>query len=542
MTLLAVPIRVRSADQALKDIVKAAESGADMVELRVDTFTESPDQLIELVGQSAVPCIVTCRDKREGGEYTGGAAGLIALLDPLVRAANRPAYVDIELASYTGSDELRQWAASVMANDDKPGDGPGLILSVHDFDRRPHDLLRKLEAMAGDSLCRVIKTAWQARSLRDNIESFEVISHQYKPTIALCMGEFGLPSRVLAKKFGALLTFAALDEPLATAPGQPTLADLKNVYRWDRLDRQTRVYGVIGYPVGHSMSPAIHNAGFDAAGYNGVYLPMPIPPEYEHFKATVGQWLETAPLHFRGASVTIPHKQNLLRFVKEQNGFVEPLADQIGAANTLALLDQGDGDHLFAYNTDYAAALDAVCDGLAIDRHELAGRKVAVIGAGGAGRAIVTGFAHYGADVTLYNRTLEKAEAIAAGFNGKTAWGDKPGRVRAAAMDKLRQSKCEIYINCTPIGMSPNTIDTPMPSEIGSRNFNPDVVVFDTIYNPVETRLIREAKEAGCTAITGDEMFIRQAAAQFELWTNQAAPREVFRKILHEKLHSAPRG
>jgi 3-dehydroquinate dehydratase/shikimate dehydrogenase len=162
---------------------------------------------------------------------------------------------------------------------------------------------------------------------------------------------------VLAKKAGALLTFAALDAGSATAPGQPTVEQLKTLYRWDALTAATRVYGVIGYPVGHSMSPAIHNAGFDAIGYDGVYLPLPIPPEYEHLKATLIQWLDSEAMSFRGASVTLPHKEHLVRFVREQGGQVDALAARIGAANTL-LVEPGGA--LRCTNTDAPAAVDAL--------------------------------------------------------------------------------------------------------------------------------------------------------------------------------------
>ncbi len=223
--------------------------------------------------------------------------------------------------------------------------------------------------------------------MRDNLEAFEILRRKLKPTIALCMGEAGLASRVLAKKFGALLTFAALDPPsmaggpgMATAPGQPTIRDLKHLYRWDAIRPDTRVYGVIGHPVGHSLSPAFHNAGFDATGYDGVYLPLPIPPEYEHFKATLLSFLDYAPLHFRGASVTIPHKQNLLRLVQEQGGEIEPLAQRIGAANTLTV---GDDGRLHAGNTDYAALLDAVADRWQTDREGLRGKRVVVLARAG---------------------------------------------------------------------------------------------------------------------------------------------------------------
>jgi 3-dehydroquinate dehydratase/shikimate dehydrogenase len=384
-------------------------------------------------------------------------------------------------------------------------------------------------AMAEAEACRVIKVAWRARSLRDNVEAFELIRRRLKPTIALCMGEAGLPSRVLAKKFGALLTFACLDETTGTAPGQPTVEQLKNLYRWDAIGPDTRVYGVIGHPVGHSMSPPFHNAGFNATEYDGVYLPMPIPPEYEHFKATVLSWLDYEPLHFRGASVTIPHKQNLLRFVEEQGGEIEPLAAQIGAANTLTKRDDGSGGgSLYASNTDYAALLDAVTDAWSISREELAGQRVAVLGAGGAARAAVAAFTAYRSAVTVFNRTPGKAQTLADQFRGA-----------AAPLPDLDPFAFDLVINTTPVGMHPHIDDTPVGLKIENRKSkieNP--LVFDTIYNPLETRLLREAKAAGCATIPGTEMFVRQGAAQFQLWTGLEPPLDVFRRVLHERLVS----
>ena len=330
-------------------------------------------------------------------------------------------------------------------------------------------------------------------------------------------------SRVLAKKFGALLTFASIDHEHGTAPGQPTIAELKSLYRWDKLDKDTKVFGVIGDPVGHSMSPAIHNAGFDAVDYNGVYLPMRIPPEYEHFKATVGSFLAERSLDFKGASVTIPHKHNLLRFVEEMNGEIEPLASQIGAANTLTVHDDGS---LYASNTDYAAALDSVCSAMGIERDGLQDKQVAVLGAGGAARAVVAGFTHYGANVTIYNRTIDKANALAQSFNA-----------HSATLNEVNNASFDILINCTPIGMHPNEDATPydFTSHQQPATNNP-TVVFDTIYNPVETRLLCEAKAAGCVTVSGVEMFVRQAAAQFELWTGKQAPSERFRDVVLDRL------
>ncbi len=532
MTKLAVPIMVRSVARALADAVRAAELGADLVEFRIDTFAEHFSEVPQLVERSALPCILTCRPTWEGGHFAGSESERIDLYHLLAEKEVQPAYLDVELLAWQRSPALRNAVSAIV---DHPAQTrattTGLILSSHDFETRPRDLYQRIEAMTAATACRVMKLAWRARSLRDNLEAFEILTQHHKPTIALCMGDFGLPSRVLARKFGALLTFASLDAQLQSAPGQPTVHQIKSLYRWDALNAETRVYGVIGYPVGHSLSPHVHNAGFDAIDYNGVYLPMPIPPEYEHFKATVGAWLDLEPLHFRGASVTIPHKQNLLRFVRASGGVIEPLAEAIGAANTLTVADDGT---LHASNTDCAAARDAVCDDLGIAPAELKGMRVAVIGAGGAARAVVAGFAQHGATVVIYNRSVDKAEALANDMQQLPG----AGKVVPARLEKLCDSCCQIYINCTPIGMHPNVDASPIPQSNmpTGKGWGPGTVVFDTVYNPVETKLLREARAAGCVTIPGTEMFIRQAAMQFQTWTNTPAPLPTFRTTLETHL------
>lgn len=539
MTKLAVSLLVESLSAAHAQAAQAAERGADLVEYRIDLFTEELTALKALVERSPLPCILTCRPEWEGGEYSGDEESRRAVLVAAAEAG--PAYLDIELAAWTGDPELRRRLEPLL-------DGPkavtpssvGLILSTHDFQTRPADLLQRVEAMAATATARVAKLAYRARSLRDNIECFELLLAQHKPTVAIAMGEYGLASRVLAKKFGALLSFVGLDDRAVTAPGQVGLETMKSLYRWDRLRADTSVYGVIGWPVAHSMSPAIHNAGFDAVGYNGVYLPMPIPPEYEHFKATVGDWLNHAPLNFRGASVTIPHKENLIRYVKEVGGEVEPLSEAIGAANTLTVRDDGS---LYASNTDYAAAIDAVVEAMEISREQVADKRVAVIGAGGAARAIVAGFAGYGASVVVYNRTMERAAQLAEEFSNRPIVpGITPGDVTAAPLDELSDSYCNIYINCTPLGMHPHVDATPMPELANTRGVvdaamgSGPIVVFDTIYNPIRTRLIRDAEALSCHTISGIQMFVRQGAAQFTAWTGLPAPEDVFEKILRDRL------
>lgn len=526
-TKLAVSVAVRQREPALASAARAAERGADLIEWRVDAY-EGPDaDLAGLVDASPLPCIVTCRASDEGGQGDRRNADRAALLEVLCGGARQPAYIDVELAHYHQDLSLRRRVDTLV---DHPGQArpitTGLILSTHDFRGRPADLYQRLEAMTQASACRVMKFAYRARSLRDNLEAFELLRQRTKPMIALCMGEFGLPSRVLAGKFGGLLTFASLDAKQATAPGQPTLDDLKGLYRWDTVGPTTAVYGVIGWPVGHSLSPHLHNAAFADRGVNAVYLPMPIPPDWEHFKATVGACLADDALDFRGASVTIPHKEHLLRFVREQGGAIEPLSERIGAANTLA---RGDDAALTASNTDYAAALDAVCEAMGLARSELSTLRVAVIGAGGAARAIVAGFAEHGATVVVYNRTLERARELAEAFDGRN------GKVVAARLEKLCDSCCQVFINCTPVGMHPDVDATPIPDDRRPA-WTPGTVVFDTIYNPMQTRLLREARAAGCLTISGVEMFVRQAAAQFTQWTQMPAPLDVFRRVISDRL------
>ncbi len=276
----------------------------------------------------------------------------------------------------------------------------------------------------------------------------------------------------------------------------------------------TRVYGVIGDPVGHSKSPALHNAGFDATGHDGVYLPMPIPAGYEHLKATLSAWLDHESLHFRGASVTIPHKADLLRFAEERGAAIDPLAARIGAANTLVVADDGS---LAVRNTDCDAALAAVRGALGLDG--LDGKRIAVLGAGGVARAVVAGFADAGASVTVFNRTVERAQQLADAFG-----------CDAAPLADAPDAEADVWINATSIGME--TQDDPAPDASPLPRvptcWGPSTVVFDTVYTPPQTRLFRDAAAGGCVCVPGSTMFLGQAAAQFEAWTGLDAPASVF--------------
>ncbi|MCP4375728.1 MAG: shikimate dehydrogenase, partial [bacterium] len=408
-------------------------------------------------------------------------------------------------------------AAFIDVESDVPtADTPSgtIISSHHDFETCPDDLDQQAEKLDA-SPAAVNKIAFNTTNPADTLRAFDVVRNSSKPTIALAMGDTGLASRILAGKFGAFGTFATLAEDMASAPGQPTVSELRELYRWDAINAETELYGVIGCPVGHSMSPAIHNAAFGAAGVNGVYVPLLIEPGSENFNNFLEALLARPWLGWRGLSVTIPHKHNALEFVGEEN--CDPLAVRIGAVNTITISPEGT---LRGDNTDYAAAIDALCDTMGIERQGLAGREVAVLGAGGAARAIVAALTHYNASVSVYNRTVSRAEALAGEFGASSA-----------GLDAAANMQAEIVINCTPIGMHPQVDASPLEQIPASVK-----VLFDTIYNPIGTQLLAMARKAGCLSVTGVDMFVNQAVAQFETWTGKQAPRDVMREVVMNKL------
>jgi len=518
VTQLCVAIFVTDPDQTRRDIALAAEAGADLVELRIDTFDGDVEALVK---SATLPVIVTCRAEWEGGQSTATDEERLATL---ARVGTLAAYVDVELQTR----RKNPFDRSPFGR---------LILSAHDFAGRPTRLNNLLTELT-DSPADVCKVVWTARTVRDNLEAFEILQTRTKPTIALCMGEAGLISRVLAKKFGALLSFASLDNTGGTAPGQISIHDMKRLYRWDAISATTRVYGVVAQPVMHSMSPALHNAGFEAVDYDGVYLPFLVEGSYESFKAFMESFLHAPGLNLSGLSITLPHKENALRYLTEKGAEVEDLAKSIGAVNTIVIDSAIQGPEstirnpsLRGFNTDYAAILDCITHALGIEREALKDYRVAVIGAGGTGRTAVAGLAHYGATVVVYNRTIERAEELAAEFNGRS------GKVVAASMEKLCQSCCQIYINTTSVGMFPKVDASPFGD--APPDLTPDTLVFDTIYNPIETKLLQHARRFGAKTIGGVEMFVRQAAGQFEAWTGQPAPRDLMRRVIESRLQRA---
>lgn len=531
MSLICCPIAVESAAEIPLAVERAARArilGARMIEWRCDGLASregagAADAIARLVRESPLPAIVTVRSSDEGGTSTLAESERLALLARVAKAADAPRMIDVEHAALA-ADLPRALLAAALAPRGDDADAPAatkLVASAHDFTGRPIDLLRRVAAMQDDPLVSIVKLAWMARSIRDNLEAFDLLATRTKPTIALLMGEFGLMSRVLAPKFGGFLTFASDAEGSGTAPGQPTARELRDLYRFGAIGPATRVFGVVGWPVAHSRSPAFHNACFAEHGYDGVYLPLPVPGEWEHFKASIGALVDHERLDFAGASVTIPHKEHLVRFVRERGGEVDADAAWLGAANTLVVRPLGtpDAQRLYATNTDMPAAVEVLSAALA---GALEGARVAVLGAGGVARAVAGGLALAGATVVVFNRTRAKAEALATALSGRARANG--GATRVVAGDErdfdCNAPSCErfhAFVNCTPLGMEggPDPKGSAMPDDAF---LDDSVVVMDTVYAPKETPFLREARARGAVTVDGEAMFLKQAELQSELF------------------------
>lgn len=473
-----------------------AENGVPLVELRLD-YIQGTVQVKRLLAERPCPVIVTCRRVADGGRWEQSEeARLMLLRTAIVEGAD---YVDLE-------DDI---AAKV------PRYGKTKrIVSHHDFQKTPADLTH-LHKRLGDLNADIVKIAAMANHPTDNLRMLEMVHASRIPTVGICMGDIGVPTRILTGRAGAPFTFATFHDDRVLAPGQIGWRQMRDVYRFDSLSQSTKIYGVVADPVGHSLSPVVHNAALAAAGIDAVYVPFRVPAEQiDEFLANAGRW----PL--AGLSVTIPHKESVLKHCAVQ----DPLVKSIGAANTLSFTAGG----IAAANTDATAAVESLEAALA-DQEPEAGKgfgvKTAIVlGAGGAARAVAFGLRQKGVDVTVASRTHERAKKIAAEVGCKAIDWDARYRV-----------PYDCVINATPVGMHPNVDETPYDKE----HLRSYMVVFDTVYNPENTLLVKQAREIGCKIVTGVEMFVRQAAIQFRIWHGVEPRHEVMREALKRATASA---
>ncbi|MBN1391866.1 MAG: shikimate dehydrogenase [Sedimentisphaerales bacterium] len=512
MTYLTAPIAAKNLDEAKQQIKKAKAAGAEMLELRTDYLENlSADLVKNLIVYSKtdaprpLPIIVTCRDVRQGGAFSYPDRLRVEVLAAALEAGAE--FIDFEYENFIPTDNRgriqRALSLSLKGR---------LILSVHNFKTKFPSIAKLHRHIQTLSPAAIPKLVYTANHINDCFEAFDLLHRTGGERIIFCMGQAGLISRIIAKKLNSFVTFASIDGQNATAPGQITIEQLKKIYRWDYINAETKLYGIIGSPVAHSAGPAVHNACFAEKDENKVYLPLFVEGGKAEFDYFLNRILSRSWLGFCGFSVTMPHKENALNFVKENRGSVEPLAEKIGAVNTIVI---GPDGRLLACNTDYSGAMEAITS-----KFSTSGLKnipAAIIGAGGVAKAITASLSCAGAKITIYNRTVEKGKKLAAEFG-----------CEFASLENLANLDAKLVINCTSIGMHPNINETPIPQEYLKK----DMVVFDTVYNPSKTLLLKQAEEKKAKTIDGLSMFINQAAAQFKLFTGKNPDIKVMRKTI----------
>ncbi|HLJ40150.1 MAG TPA: shikimate dehydrogenase [Candidatus Acidoferrales bacterium] len=476
--------------QQLREVARHTRT----VELRLDWLRSERELQVFLVRLRRakfgrrVTLIATCRRIEAGGRFAKGVTGQLAVLRSAIGAGCQ--WIDLEIESVQASAGFTRDLCTA---------GTRRILSFHNFAKTPKKseldrLSRQLERTAKAASFEAVKIATRCDSIGESLRVL-ALAHGKRNVIAVPMGESALAVRILMLREGSALAYAPVE--VATAPGQVPLAEMTKLYRADKLDRQTRVYGVIGDPIEHSLSPVLHNAGFAARRVNAVYLPF-LVHDLGDFVATIDL------LGLQGFSITIPHKQEILRHLDD----CDPLAAEIGAVNTVVVRGQG---KLFGYNTDYVGVLRAM-----ERRMPLAGSRVLIFGAGGVARAVAFALARGGAAVAICARRMERARKLVRAVHGE-----------AIPRVALRHEFFDAVVNATPVGMHPRVSDSPLEArELNCR------LVFDTIYRPQRTKLLQLAAGRGIETVSGLEMFLAQGIAQWEIWMGERAPEAAMRRAV----------
>lgn len=477
----------------IAEIQEAARRGARFLELRLDFLAKAPD-LQRLLAYKPCPLVATVRRQEDGGRWTRSEQERQTLLR-LCIASGHFDWVDLETDI---ADKIPRFGKVKR------------IVSYHNPREFPKDLEAILQRMNQQD-ADVLKIAVRAEHPADNVRLLSLPAKSRKPLIPICLGDLGIPSRILAGKFGAPFTYCAFNKERGLAPGILSMEEMIKVYGYERIGKDTQVFAVVGDPIEHSISPVVHNAAFQALGLDCVYIPIRVPKDQ---LANTLQAFDQIPI--LGYSVTLPHKETAARLAKEK----DELTQLAGSTNTLVRLPDGG---FRAVNTDAPAALEALQDKLKSlpGGLQLQDLHILVLGAGGVARALVFALVRAGAHVVVANRTLARAEKLAQ--DSGCRFVDWNGRY---------QTKFDVLINCTSVGMFPQVDETPMHHSA----LQPGQIVFDLVYNPETTLLLREARQRGCHVITGVEMFVRQAALQFRLFTGKQPPLELMDKAARRAL------
>ena len=483
---------------------RLAEEGIKMVELRLDFLRREPD-LNRLIPPRPTAAVITARRQQDGGLWRDTEEKRLTLLRTAITA--EPEFVDLEVD---------------IADKIPPFGRTRRIISYHNTETMPVNL----EGLYREMLARkpyFIKIAITPSSVeemyrflnfvRQKNEEARKLGEKGIRVVGICMGEMGKAARILSKRFCMPYTYATFSEDRIIAPGMLVYRELLDLYHYEQLDQETAVFGIIGNPVGHSLSPLVHNRAFLEQNLNAVYVPFQIED------TDVADLIRLAPeFGLHGISVTIPHKVAVINQLTK----ADPAVEKIGACNTVVFRQEGER---VGYNTDYIAAvtgIETAFGGNFLDEESVLKNKTAlVLGSGGAGKALAYGLVQRGIMVTVTDVDAERAVELAKHLGSEyVKW-------------EMRESMgVDIVVNCTPLGMYPNVDETPY----SKKSLRSSMLVFDAVYNPEHTLLIRSAQEKGCKVVTGIEMFVGQACYQFKLFTGYKASASKIRTLLKEAI------
>ena len=498
-----VCISVQGATPA--ELLSHAESAIKesiFIELRLDLLTKPGTGLAEIKAflsrHREVTALATCRRKPYGGKFTGSLNAELEILQKAAETGCHMVDIEVESAEQMTRPQLTKFRSALRAA------GASLLISSHDLTRTRRaeglsQVTKKIEEFKPD----FVKVVSTARSLADNLSILRMVEDQSLDAqlVGIAMGEEGLISRVLSPRAGAAFTFASTADGAETAPGQVSARTLLDLYRLDQLDQATRIFAVAGNPIAHSLSPIMHLTAFRRENVNAVMLPLKV-------KALDDLLTVIRDLPLDGVAVTMPLKQEVLPHLAN----MDPLTARIGACNTLRT---GADGKLYGFNTDVAGVVRPL-----EKRMRLKGARILVLGAGGAARAAVFGLVEQGSDVYVVNRTHEKAVALA-----------RKAKAHVLSHAALAKNKFDAIINTTPCGMT--GIKQALPIKENELNAS---LVFDMVYTPLETPLLKLAKSRGLAVISGLEMFVQQGARQFEIWTGKPAPESEMLRVVELEL------
>lgn len=490
---ICVSVGAETADELIENVVRAAKK-ADVVEIRFDSlnaaeFDPTNPEKLNLVLREIFkidhrkPLLTTFRPAEQGGARQIYAEE---------RAAFWNSGYDVFWADLEEDAVESSWNWHWTKR----------ICSYHDFDGAPKNLAEIYQRLKNKETD-VVKIAVRADDIAATIEIWKLLERAERENVSLipiAMGEAGKWTRILGLAHGAFMTYAALETGKETASGQISIEDLTEVYRVRELDRQTEIYGILGDPVAHSLSPYIHNAAFAFHRLNAVFIPFEVKNLDVFIEKFVRQETREVTLNFKGFSVTAPHKQAIVKHLDS----IDETAEKIGAVNTVKIVN----GKLHGYNTDAAGFIEPLKNAYG----DLKNIEAAVLGSGGAARAAIYALRKEGADITVFARNLEKAQYLA-------------GEFQIAAEELTNENRkiktAKILVNATPLGtVGALENETPLTAE-AMRNAD---LVYDLVYNPFETRFLREAKSADVPTIGGLAMLIAQAMAQSVIWTERDAP------------------